>query len=210
MILESLVVGPIATNCYIIGSGPEVAIVDPGGSAAAIIETVKGRNLKPTALIATHCHADHILSLRELSEEFSGIEILCHPTEKSFLTDPEENLSMFLGEELIAPEATGTLSEGDTADLGGVPFKVIHVPGHSPGSICFYHEPEDGDPVLIAGDTVFADGIGRTDFPHSDHKAFIPNIKNKIFTLPPETMILPGHGPATTVAREKQYNPWLS
>jgi glyoxylase-like metal-dependent hydrolase (beta-lactamase superfamily II) len=210
MILECLVVGPIATNCYIVGNGPEVAIVDPGGDAEAIIAQLKKRRLRPTAIYITHGHADHILSVGELADAFPDIKIYIHKDESSFLENPSENLSVFLGEAVTTPKATGLLSDGDDADMGGLAFKVLHVPGHSPGGICFYHKPEKGEGILIAGDTVFEGSIGRTDFPHSNHNKFISKIKEKILTLPPDTMILPGHGPATTVRAEKDYNPFLS
>jgi glyoxylase-like metal-dependent hydrolase (beta-lactamase superfamily II) len=209
MILETLVVGPIATNCYLVGKGPAVAIIDPGGSPDAICGALDQRGLIPEKIVVTHAHADHILAVGEISEKYGGLPIVCHRSEASFLTNPQENLSVFLGEELIVPEATEFADDGDTIDLGGLEFTVLHVPGHSPGGICLYHAPADGVPVLIAGDTVFAESIGRTDFPHSDHNTFISKIKEKILTLPPETTILPGHGPITTVEREKAYNPFL-
>ncbi len=210
MILESLVVGPIATNCYLVGKGPEIAIIDPGGSTEAIINAVESRGLKPASIIITHAHADHILSVGGIAEAYPGIKILIHSAEASFLTNPSENLSMFMGMQLVAPEATDLVEDGDLVDAGGIPFEVIHVPGHSPGGICLYNADADSHPILIAGDTVFDGSIGRTDFPHSDHAAFISKIKEKILSLPPDTTILPGHGPATTVEKEKRYNPFLT
>lgn len=209
MILESLVVGPIATNCYLVGKGPEVAIVDPGGSEEAVFNALEEKGLRPAAIVATHAHADHILGLTATVEKYPGIKVYAHEAEKEFYANPAENLSMFIGESLVSAEPTDFLEDGQVVEIAGLEFRVLHIPGHSPGGICLFHQPAEGDPFLLAGDTVFQDSIGRTDFPHSDHNLFISKIKNSILTLPDNTTILPGHGPATTVEHEKSYNPFL-
>jgi len=207
--VHSLVVGAIQTNCHIVydGESPEVMIVDPGGDADVIAVKAKSLSLDPKWIVLTHCHGDHIAGLGEVKRRFPDAKIAAHEADAPALTDANLNLSGMLGTPFTAPPADRVLNENDEIQVGALSFRVIHTPGHTPGGICLYAE---GDPpVLLAGDTLFAGSVGRSDFPGGSHEQLIDSIKTKLLVLPDETRVYTGHGPVTTIGEEKDSNPFL-
>lgn len=196
------------TNCYLLHpqGRPEAWIIDAGFDPEPMLEAIRERNLSPVAVVLTHAHLDHIAGLEDIRRAFPEIPILIHPAEKQFLLQPDLNLSAFWERPVVAPAATGFLEHGQIIQLGDFKFQVRHTPGHSPGGICLYQKESN---LLIAGDTLFYESIGRSDFPTSSGPQLIRSIRQQILTLPDETRVYPGHGPETTVGHERRYNPFI-
>lgn len=205
MILHRIEVGPLYVNCYILGCRKTKigAVIDPGDEAERILQDAKALGLKIEQIINTHGHADHIAANREIKEATEA-RIYIHPEDAEMLTDPQKNLSIYFGPAIDSPPADSFLEEGNMHRIGELEFKILHVPGHSRGSVCL---AKDGS--AIVGDTVFSGSIGRTDFPGGSFDILTDNIKSKIFTLGDATELFPGHGPPTTVGRERLHNPFL-
>jgi glyoxylase-like metal-dependent hydrolase (beta-lactamase superfamily II) len=220
MIIKGFEVGAIAGCCYIVVDerAKDAMVIDPGGDGDFLVEEIKALHARPLYLVNTHGHADHMAANGDIKAAFPEIQILIHADDAELLTNPQKNLSFFIGEEISSPPADRLLKDGDKIALGGNAFKVIHIPGHTRGGICLYCEKPDGKTpgVVFTGDTLFQMGIGRTDFPDPDFseaqkfKMLTGGIREKILTLPEETVVYPGHGPATTVGNEKRRNPFLS
>jgi glyoxylase-like metal-dependent hydrolase (beta-lactamase superfamily II) len=170
------------------------------------LECVQDHGLRPQALILTHTHVDHIAGVREVLAAFPGLGLLVHPAEKEWLWDPMLNLSAMSGEPITTPEATGYVNEGDVSALGETSWRILHTPGHSPGGITIYHEPSG---TALVGDSLFAGSIGRTDFPGGDLATLERSIREKLYTLPDSVTVYPGHGPRTTIGRERKTNPYV-
>jgi len=207
MILKTLVVGPFASNCYIVGSDStkQGLIIDPGAEAKLILKTVNELGLKMGLILVTHAHIDHIGALAAVKESM-GAEFAIHELEaKSGLGMFSRMLSSMSGGSFSQPpKPERLLKDGDTVGIGDLGFTVLHTPGHSPGGISLY-----GEGILFSGDTLFNHGIGRTDFPGCSYEQIIDSIQNKLLTLPDETVVYPGHGPATTIGEEKRGNPFF-
>lgn len=201
--------GPYATNCYVLSTtgSPDCWIVDASFGPGPILDSIRKRGLLPRALILTHAHVDHIAGVREVAAAFPGLPILIHEAESQWLLDPELNLSAFSGTPVTAPKATRLLKDGDVLDLCGIEWRVLHTPGHSPGSVTL-HAPSAG--VAIVGDTLFSGSVGRTDFPGCSFEELERSIRTRLFTLPLETRALPGHGDATSIGAERESNPFVS
>lgn len=203
---ETLVVGALETNCYLVYSpeNMECAVVDPGAESEEIFRLITKKRLKPIIVLNTHGHVDHVGANRDIKERFK-IPLCIHSADKPMLEKSQHSeLALFL-EAKDSPSPDRLLKEGDRIRIGKSFLEVIHTPGHSPGSVSFL-----GDGFLISGDTLFSGGVGRTDFPGGSWKELENSIKNKILTLPDETVILPGHGPSTTVGQEKNSNPFIA
>lgn len=206
--IECFTLGPYETNCYVVtaGEGRGCWVVDASFDPGPIIEHVRTKGLTPRALVLTHTHVDHIAGVREVLGAFPGLPLLVHEREREWLQDPLLNLSAMSGMPVTTPEATRALREGDELELEGMSWRVLHTPGHSPGGITLYHKPSG---TAIVGDSLFAGSIGRTDFPGSDHETLERSIREKLYTLPDAVRIYPGHGPSSTIGREKRSNPFV-
>ena len=220
--VERVVVGPWKTNCYIYSSTKkECIIIDPGGSESEIASRVDVLNMVPVGIALTHGHVDHLAALGKLRDSYAArgykLPIAISPADRRFLgtggrETHRENLE-FLGLDEMSffgvdadelPRADVRLKEGDR--VFDMDLVVLETPGHTPGSVCFYAEKEG---VLFSGDTIYFDGVGRSDLPGGSEKKLRESIQKKIAVLPPETRIFPGHGPFTTVEREKRGNVYL-
>lgn len=198
-ILETLPVGPVTANCYIFGCADtkESVIIDPGAEPALIKERIRALGVKPICTVNTHGHGDHIGANAAM-----GLPILIHAADAGYLTDPVKNVSGLLGAPFTSPPASRLLEDGETIEVGELILDVIHTPGHTPGSICL----KCGD-IIFTGDTLLAEGIGRTDLPGGVEYKLVKSIREKLFILPDETRVYPGHGPTTTIGHEKTHNP---
>jgi glyoxylase-like metal-dependent hydrolase (beta-lactamase superfamily II) len=203
---ESLIVGPLETNCYFVYSPEtmECAVVDPGAEPDSIIRMIAQMNFKPTLILNTHGHIDHIGANKDIKEKFD-IPLYIHSADSAMLNNVlQSEMGLFLGAK-DSPAADHFLEEGEKIKIGKYSLKVIHTPGHSPGSVSFL-----GDGFLLSGDTLFFGGVGRTDLPGGSWQEMVNSIKNKILTLPDEMIVLPGHGPHTTVGQERNSNPFIT
>lgn len=207
MIVKTLVVGPFATNCYVIGSSltKQGMVVDPGAEAGTILRTVHQMGLSIGLIVATHAHIDHIGALRSVKEETKA-KFALHEAEKGHVfTALSQMLTSFGLDPFELPsQPDQLLRDGDQIDVGDLHFEVLHTPGHSPGGICLL-----GHGVVFSGDTLFNFGIGRTDFPGCSYKRLMKSIYDKLMVLPDETFVYPGHGPPTTIGNERKGNPFL-
>jgi len=201
MTLETMVVGPMQANCYILGSPStaEAIVIDPGAEA----EKIKGRlnelGLKLKCIVNTHGHIDHIGANSRLEAA-----VYIHRLDVEFLENPQLNLSAMLALSHDLPGQIVPLEEGQKIEAGEISLRVIHTPGHTPGGICL-----DAGESCFTGDTLFAQGIGRTDFPNASEKQLLHSIREKLFSLKDEVIIYPGHGPSSTIGQEKKNNPFI-
>jgi glyoxylase-like metal-dependent hydrolase (beta-lactamase superfamily II) len=201
----------VEENTYILfNEKKECIIIDPGcydDEEKEILKSFIGQNqLKPTLLLNTHCHLDHVFGNKYVAEEYK-LKLLIHKNEEPVLQmAPSSGLMFNFPFDNYSGELY-FLKEGDIISLNGDNLKVIEAPGHSPGSICFYCEKQK---FIIGGDVLFQNSIGRTDLPGGSHESLIKNIKEKLFTLPDDVKVYPGHGPATTIGEEKSLNPFLN
>ncbi len=197
MIIKKVNPGKYYANCYIIGEkGSCGAVIDPGDNARDILKIINSMDLDLKFIINTHGHFDHIGANSVIKEE-TDAQILIHKDDRNFLTDPDKNLSSFMGElKITGPSADRLLADGEEIQIGAIKLNVLHTPGHSPGSISLYSKKEN---VLFSGDTIFSMGVGRTDFPHSSQKQLSLSIEKRLLTLPAQTLVYPGHGEKTTI-----------
>jgi len=201
------VLGQWQTNCYVLSSGGSCWIVDAGFEPDEMLDAIDQRGLTVEKVVLTHAHLDHIAGLHAVRRRHPEVPILIHTDEQAFLTDTRLNLSAAFVEPVVAPEATGLLKDGETLELAGHRFAVRHTPGHSPGGITLYCEALG---VALVGDTLFAGSVGRFDFPTSDGPTLMRSISEQLMPLPDDTRVLPGHGPETTIGRERATNPYLN
>jgi len=203
--LKTVVVGPLTTNCYVVGCDEtkKAAIIDPGAEPNRILQTVTENALKPEFIINTHGHIDHI-SANAAVKEKTGSPILIHKDDAWLLTPKNDNFNMFFPQSKPSPPPDRLLEEGDLIKFGKVALRVIHTPGHTPGGICLSYQK-----VLFTGDTLFAGGIGRSDLAGGSEKALMNSIRSKILAFDDGVTIYPGHGSSSTVGHERRYNPLL-
>ena len=209
------IVGPVCTNCYLLVNHKtgELLVVDPGDQAQLIEKQIEKTGAKPVAILLTHGHFDHIGGCEELkaaADAYAGehgenpVKIYAGEAEKKFLLDTKSNLSKDMGRP-VTVTADVYLKDGEELDLDGIRIQVLATPGHTAGGISYYF-PEGG--FLICGDTLFQESVGRTDFPTGSMSTLVRSVKEKLFTLPEETVVYPGHGDSTTIGHEKKYNPF--
>ncbi len=205
MIFRKLVVGPLASNCYIVGSKAtkEGMIIDPADESDRILKSVKELGLEIKLIVLTHGHPDHVGALNEVKEA-TGAEVAIHTDEAETLK--QQSLGFLFG--LVyptPPPPDRLLNDGDSIDIGDLHFSVLHTPGHTPGGICLL-----GHGVLFSGDTLFNYGIGRYDLPGGDYRQLMDSLQTKLMALPDDTTVYPGHGADTTIGAERQGNPFLN
>jgi len=203
---ETVIVGALETNCYLVYCPEtlECAVVDPGAEAERIFRLIAEKGLHPIAILNTHGHVDHIGANRDIKDKFN-IPLSIHSSDNAMLESVHQFEIGFLIGAKASPPADNFLKDGDKIEIGKSFLKVIHTPGHSPGSVSFL-----GDGFILSGDTLFNGGVGRTDLPGGSWDTLVSTIKNKILTMPEETTVLPGHGPPTTVGQEKKANPFIA
>lgn len=204
--IEELVVGPLATNCYIVSctESSEAIIIDPGGDAGSISEAVSGSGVKPVKVVLTHGHSDHMAAAPKLMREY-GIGLALHGDDIVTMKKSVEDAPMWGLGKVEHAEVDTILSAGDRIRFGGVSASVVHTPGHTIGGISILLPG-----VVFAGDTLFAGSIGRTDFFGGDMKTLLDSIRRELFVLPDDTVVFCGHGPSTLIGEEKRHNPFLN
>lgn len=205
MKVEKLVVGEMQANCYLVWDeqSKEAVVIDPGGDPDDVLDAVSRNFLKVVHIINTHAHVDHV-GANDLIREKTGATLLIHSADVSLLQDLELNLSHALGREKNFLPPKGVLKDKDKLKLKGFDLEVLHTPGHTPGSICLY-----GVGALFSGDTLFAGGVGRTDLPGGNFRQLKDSLEHKVLNLSDDVVVYPGHGPHTTIGKERRDNPFL-
>ncbi|MFO7769505.1 MAG: MBL fold metallo-hydrolase [bacterium] len=204
--VETLTVGPMAVNCYLAGDeeGRGAVLIDPGEEPERILRAVEEGEWRVERVLLTHAHFDHLLALRDVLEVLD-VPFLLPEGEEEMLHRVPETVRAWMGIEVPPPpEPDRMVRGGERVEIGGAPFRVAETPGHSPGSITLA-----GEGIAFVGDAVFAGSIGRTDLPGGDHEILMTSIREQILSLPDDTLLYPGHGPSTTVGRERRDNPFL-
>lgn len=201
MKISTIVVGPLQVNCFIVydEGSHDAIVVDPGDDAEKIIRPIEDGKLEVSRIVCTHAHFDHIGAVKRLKDK-TGAVVMLHKEDLDIYTRADKHGEVWGFKIEQPPEPDIYVVDGDEIFLGRSCFKVLHTPGHSPGGICLY-----GEDVIFTGDTIFAGSVGRTDFTGGS-MAELKRSFSKVISLPPETRIFPGHGPLTTVKKEKEYN----
>ncbi|WP_424214700.1 MBL fold metallo-hydrolase [Streptomyces sp. BI20] len=218
MLIAGFPAGAWGTNCYVVApaAGEECVIIDPGHQAAqGVEETLRKHRLKPVAVVLTHGHIDHVASVVPVCGAHD-VPAWIHPEDRYMMSDPEKALGRSIGMPLMGeltvgePDDVRTLSDGAALKLAGLEFSVAHAPGHTKGSVTF-RLPENPEipPVLFSGDLLFAGSIGRTDLPGGSHAEILRSLGRVCLPLDDSTVVLSGHGPQTTIGRERATNPYL-
>jgi len=210
MRLHAMNVGPLQACCYILAPDdvPDAAVIDPGGDGDLILDQLRYRKLALRLILLTHGHIDHIEAVAELKAAFPAAEACIHQADAPMLGDPGVALASWVGIQLEPSQPDRLLAEGDVLHLGPIAIEVLHTPGHTPGGICLLVRRAEGPAIVFSGDTLFAGGIGRTDFPGGDFSQLLDSIRTRLFALPDDTAVYPGHGEPTTIGEERRTNPW--
>ncbi len=202
MHIHTIVVGPIQTNCYIISDDDtnEAIIIDPGDEAENLLKTIDAHGLSPKMIICTHGHWDHVNAVPDLQNQLK-IPFNIHEDDLEMLKAQASEFMDYMGFKKVKALPDKLIREGDSFSAGKILLRTIHTPGHTRGGICLY---DSNEKVLFSGDTLFKRDHGRTDFPEGSQKDIIRSIKEKLFALPEDTVVLPGHGDETTIGEEKR------
>ena len=212
LFLEVFPVGTIQANCVLLGDADagEAAIIDPGEEAEKIVDRVRASGLRPTMILHTHGHLDHVGGTAELARLFGGkLSIGLHSDEIELYRNAPMQAQMFGLEVEAPPEPDLILRNGETVAVGELELEVRHTPGHSPGGVCFVVSGA-AEAVVIVGDVLFAGSIGRTDLMGGSFPVLEQSIREQLYTLPDDTRVVCGHGPDTTIGRERASNPFVS
>lgn len=216
MLVVGFPVGALQANCYLLaaGRGEPCVIIDPGQDAEEpIADALREHDLAPVAVLLTHGHFDHVFAVAPVCDG-NDVPAWIHPDDRALLSDPlrglgRESAAFFGGLEMREPAEVRELTDGAELDLAGLRLTVDHTPGHTGGSVTFRTATEEGGRLMLAGDVLFAGSIGRTDLPGGDPLQMVKSLREKVLTLDDETVVLPGHGPTTTIGRERATNPFL-
>ncbi len=203
MDIRTFPLGPLQTNGYLLSRGGEAVFIDPGGDTGQVIDLIRAEGLRLTHILVTHFHIDHILGVGQLSEA-TGATVLANPGD-AYLLETEIGMGPFMGLPAVPPFEFEPMPPGDY-DFLGLACQALATPGHTAGSLSFYF-PDTG--AVFAGDLLFKRSIGRTDFPGGSMDTLLASVREKMFTLPGETVVYAGHGPETTVADELNHNPFF-
>lgn len=203
MKIERFALGSLGTNSYLLinEDTKEILVVDPAICPDYVLSHVKSNGYIPKAILLTHGHFDHVMGINKWVEEF-GVPVYLHEEEKEILAKANLNLSYQFGKNYSYEEVT-CFAADEEVELAGMKFRVIHTPGHTKGGCCYYFASEE---VLISGDTLFQQSVGRSDFPTGNMRILVNSIKDKLFCLPDMVMVYPGHGEYTCIADEKEFN----
>ena len=202
--IHTIVVGGLRTNCYILQSNTAAIIVDPGDEPERIVRFIHDIKLKPSQIIATHTHFDHVLGVDAIRAKLK-IPFLIHREDLSMLETMQSRVQQIMGFEVPPPPKVDSyLKDGDVLSMGEETIQVLHTPGHSPGSVSL-----SGPGYVLTGDALFNQSIGRTDLPGGDLQTLIRSIKDRLFKLDDKTVVYPGHGPETTIGDEELANPFV-
>ena len=204
--IKAFVLGPLDTNSYVISIGNSCSIVDAGMQPGPLLEYLAESKLAPDRLLLTHAHGDHIAGIPQIKASFPAVKVVCPRADAEMLTDAALNMSGMLGVPLTVGEADRLIDPGGTIDVGATRWQVLNTSGHTPGGMSYYCRDQQ---AVFTGDALFAGSIGRTDIPGGDEPKLLQNIRESLLSLPDGTVVLPGHGPASTIARERRENPFL-
>ncbi len=207
MIMRALAVGQLKTNCYLVACERtrEAIAIDPGGDAEVILDAAATLAVQVKQIVLTHFHFDHLLAVEAVIAA-TGAELAIHESEAELLANPPALFRYFAPQIPRGLVAGRLLADGDRLAVGDLSAEVLHTPGHSPGGISLWIASEG---VVFSGDTLFRQGLGRTDFPGGDQDVLLRSIRERLLVLPDNARVYPGHGPATTIGYEKLHNPWL-
>lgn len=202
MRIERFVLGSLGTNCYLLRNEEtnEIVMIDPATCPDYFVKHIKSNGYIPKAILLTHGHFDHVMGIDQLVREFQ-IPVYLQEDEAEVLDNPSLNLSNMFGESFSYENVIG-LKHGQILEVAGFQFEIIHTPGHTKGGCCYYEKMEE---VLISGDTLFYRSMGRSDFPSGDGLLLVKSIREKLFVLPDEVMVYPGHGETTCIGDEKLF-----
>ena len=204
----TIATGALEENCYLLWQAGRAWIIDPGAESDRIIHALESRGLEPSAILLTHGHFDHVGALDDLLERWQALPVLLHAADQAWAFDHPFNAYPPLYVHQKRPATLRDAPEGPLA-LGGLSARLLHTPGHTPGSLCILAKDADGKPICFTGDTLFQGSIGRTDLPGGSFAQISSSLKRLLADLPSETRLLPGHGPATDLAAERDTNPYL-
>jgi len=201
---------PFAENTYVVWlpGRKDALVIDPGLEPGLILDVLDEEQLTPAAILNTHGHGDHIGGNEALKTTYPQAPLIVGANEARLLTDANANLSAPFGAPITSPPADQLVREGDVVEAAGIRLEVLDVPGHSPGHVVFVYR--DSPCVVFGGDVLFRGSIGRYDFPGSNGRLLIDGIRTKLFTLPSDTVVYPGHGPTTTIDYEMRTNPFVA
>jgi glyoxylase-like metal-dependent hydrolase (beta-lactamase superfamily II) len=201
---------PFAENSYVVwrDGETEAFVIDPGFEPEAILDFLAERGLTLVAIVNTHGHVDHIAGNRAVKEAFPAAPIVIGDGDADMLTDPDLNLSGGYGIPITSPPKDRGVADGEEVTFAGIPMTVWEVPGHSPGHVVYYVK-DTTPPMLLGGDVLFRGSVGRTDFPGGSFEQLAAGVRGKLWVLPAETVVYPGHGPVTTIGHEKRTNPYV-
>ncbi len=202
---------PFEENSYIVyrDGNSQCLIIDPGLEPERVLRAIDDHGLTPAAILNTHGHSDHIAGNARLKERWPDCPLVIGENEAPKLLDPHLNLSAMFGMPITSPPADTTVTDGQVYSAADIPLRVLEIPGHSAGHVVYLVEQRE-PPIAFVGDVIFNGSIGRTDFPDGDFDALADGIREKLYRLPDDTELFPGHGPPTTVGREKKHNPYVS
>ncbi len=209
MKLLTLLNGPVEENCYVLSAGDPnggSVVIDPGSSPAQLLASIQAANLKPSLILATHAHFDHVGAVAALAKAY-GARFAMHPKDLGLLQTLPDTYAFYGMGDTTVPALDLPLTDGQWIEAAGLRLQVFHTPGHTLGGCCYY-EPSSGS--LFSGDTLFRRSIGRSDFEGGDARTLVASIRTRLFTLPDETKVYPGHGAPTTLGEEKRENEFLA